>query len=84
MGIPFKVICIDDSHRPAEVPTSQWIKKDEIYTVIRIVNCLGQGIVGYELAEVTINSALYKFFAAKRFALIELTPADMVEEEAIA
>ena len=32
----FKVICIDDSNRPPEVPTSCWIKENEEYTVRRV------------------------------------------------
>lgn len=78
----FQVICVDDSHKPAEVPSNQWIKKDEIYTVIKVVNCLGQGIKGFELAEIKIDAALYKYFAADRFRLVGTTivPDDSVEE----
>jgi hypothetical protein len=78
-----KVICIDDSHRPAEVPVNQWIKKGEEYTVIKVVNCLGQGIKGYELAEVKINAALYKYFAASRFRLVEFKPEEELELEEV-
>lgn len=78
MNMSFEVICIDDSHKPAEVPSNQWIKKDEIYTVVKVVNCLGQGIKGFELAEIKIDAALYKYFAADRFRLI--VPDDSVEE----
>ena len=66
----FEVICIDDSHKPAEVPSNQWIKKDEIYTVVKVVNCLGQGIKGFELAEIKIDAALYRYFASNRFRLV--------------
>ncbi len=74
-----RILCIDDRNRPNEVPASQWIVKDCEYTVIKVVNCLGQGIKGYELEEVKIDSALYKYFAASRFAPI--TPPEVIEEE---
>lgn len=32
----FKVICIDDKHRPPDVPTTCWIKEGEEYTVRRV------------------------------------------------
>ena len=75
----FEVLCINDQGRPAEVPMSQWIVKNSIYTVIKVVNCLGQGIQGYELEEVKIDSALYKYFAASRFA--PLAPKEEIKEE---
>lgn len=63
-------ICINDQGRPAEVPANQWVVKGEQYTIIKIVNCLGQGIQGAELEEVKVDSALYKYFALSRFAPI--------------
>lgn len=79
MNMSFEVICIDDSHKPAEVPSNQWIKKDEIYTVVKVVNCLGQGIKGFELAEIKIDAALYRYFASNRFRLV--VPDGTLEEE---
>lgn len=62
------VECIDSSNRPNEVSITNWIKTGTIYTVIKGVKCLGQGgLLGYELEEVKIDSALYKYFAANRF-----------------
>jgi len=73
-------VCIRDSGRPNEVPLSQWIVKGEPYTITRVVNCMFQGgIAGVELAEVTIDAGMYKFFAADRFAPI--TPLEVVEEK---
>ena len=31
-----KVICIDDTHRPNEISSTQWIKKGEKYTVVKM------------------------------------------------
>ena len=75
----FEVLCINDKGRPGEVPGSQWVKQNEIYTVIKVVNCLGQGIQGYELEEIKIDAALYKYFAASRFS--PLAPLEPIKEE---
>lgn len=32
----FKLTCIDDSNRPNEIKTSNWIKKQEDYTLVKI------------------------------------------------
>jgi hypothetical protein len=32
----FKVICIDASYRPQEVPTSCWLVEGQEYTVLRV------------------------------------------------
>ena len=75
-----KVICINSKGRPAEVPNNQWIIEGTVYTVIKEVNCLGQGgIKGYELEEVKINSALYKYFDANRFTPVK--PQEEIELE---
>jgi hypothetical protein len=31
-----KVICTDDTHRPNEISSTQWIKKGEKYTVVKM------------------------------------------------
>jgi hypothetical protein len=72
-------VCIRDTGRPNEVPVSQWVKKGEEYTIVKIVNCQSQGIQGVELEEVKVDAALYKYFAANRFAPI--APVEVIEEE---
>jgi hypothetical protein len=32
----FKVVCINNSNRPPEIPTSNWIKEGKEYTVVRV------------------------------------------------
>jgi len=79
----FSVTCINSKGKPAEVPDSQWIIEKNIYTVIKVVNCLGQGIQGYELEEVKIDSALYKYFAASRFAPLVDGPIEELKVEEV-
>lgn len=75
--------CIDDSGRPNDIPTSQWIVKGNEYTVISVwkMNMQG-GILGFELAEVNLaGCAPYKYYAANRFKIKELQPQVQVEEK---
>ena len=37
MEIPFKVICINDTDKPSDIPNSKWIKKGNLYTVNKVV-----------------------------------------------
>ena len=32
-----KVVCIDDSNKPLDIPEHKWVKKDSIYTIAKIV-----------------------------------------------
>ena len=68
----FKVICINDSNKPNEIPNSQWVKKGSIYTVTKVSKMLIQGgIIGFELAEINLDGcAPYKYYAAERFGII--------------
>jgi hypothetical protein len=78
-----RVLCINDKNRPNEVPLSQWIKKDEKYTVIKVMKHITQGnIMGFELAEVKIDAGMYKYFAASRFApIVDPTPVEIEKLE---
>lgn len=78
-----QVVCINDNGRPNEVPPSKWVKKDEIYTVIRVMKLNVQGgIYGFELAEIDLKGCCspYEYFAASRFAPI-VGPKEVVEEQ---
>jgi len=69
-----KVICINDSKKPAKIPEEQWIKAGETYTVTRIVRlALQQDKMGLLLKEVKMDNSCfpYEFYDADRFALRE-------------
>jgi hypothetical protein len=78
-----KVICINDSHRPNDIPTSKWIVKDNEYTVIKVGKMMVQGgILGFQLAEVSLEGcAPYKYYAASRFRIKEVKPEEELEKE---
>ena len=65
----FKVVCIDASNRPNEIPTSLWVKKDDIYNVTNAEYMNMQNrLIGFELSELDISGCFpYSRFAYTRF-----------------
>ena len=76
-----KVKCIDDSHRPEDISLSNWIKKNEEYTVSRVIKINMTGDLAFELEEVATGSPLYAGYNVKRFVPIEDSPLDVKVEE---
>jgi hypothetical protein len=80
---PLRVVCIDDSNRPNEVPTTRWVKKDENYTIVKVnkMNIQG-GVLGCQLAEID-NSDLFPYthFALSRFR--PLTEDETMAEKSV-
>ena len=66
-----EVICINDLHRPNEVPTTRWIKKGQTYHIIEIAKLNAQGgLYGCKLAEINNDDLVpYQFFRLDRFAM---------------
>ena len=65
-----KVICINNSNKPNNIPDSEWIKKDEIYTVTSVKAMgLQPGKFGYLLKEIQLSelSFPYELYDADRF-----------------
>jgi hypothetical protein len=68
----FKVICINDSDRPDGIPTSKWVKRGNIYTVIKVsvMNIQGR-VLGFKLKELNIDDCFpFQYFLASRFAIV--------------
>lgn len=68
-----KCICIDDTHRPNEVPLNRWVKKGEPYTIIQIDYLNNQNrILGVKLQEINNDDLFpWQYFRATRFAVSE-------------
>ena len=66
-----KVVCINDQHRPNEVPTTRWIKKGNTYHVVEVSKLNAQGgIYGCKLAEINNDDLVpYQYFRIDRFAV---------------
>jgi hypothetical protein len=78
-----RVVCINDSDRPNDIPISKWVVKGKEYTVIKISKMIMQGnILGVQLEEIDLSDCVpHLFFAATRFAEIE--PSKEKKEEKI-
>jgi hypothetical protein len=81
-----KVICIDDTGRPNEIPTSKWIKKGQVYTVAKVWHIRMQpGTFGLELEGFDMKDCFpYLYFLSTRFAPIsedQATRFSSIEEQ---
>lgn len=76
-----KVVCVDDSNRPVEIPIEEWVIKGETYTVDKVINNLKEGRGNnpvskcFKLKEVKISSPKYAGYHVRRF-----TPAPFGED----
>jgi len=68
-----RVICIDDKNKPSIIPQSKWVKEEEEYNVIRVLNSLhenSKNVLMFDLAEKDITMyEPYGYFKASRFAI---------------
>lgn len=86
-----RVICINDSQRPKEIPIESWVKFGDKYTVdklYRILHPKQYGSQGISLKELPIDFPPYKFFGIHRFKpldsdelLLDILEREMVEED---
>ena len=72
-NLPMKIICINDKHKPAEIPQSNWITEGTIYTLIGVQHLLSSNELGFELDEVKLDETCfpYHYFSPKRFTTID-------------
>lgn len=65
-----KVICINDSNKPKKITEDQWVKKGQLYTVIRVVRlALQNDKLGLILKEIKLDKSCfpYEFYDSDRF-----------------
>jgi len=76
-----KVVCINDSDKPIDIPEHKWVKKDEIYTIAKVVKLnLQTNALGVELEEIDLIGCFpYEYFLANRFA--PLQPEKSLQKE---
>jgi hypothetical protein len=81
---PLRVICIDASNKPEEIPENLWVKQDEIYTIKEVAKLTIQGDkIGYKFEEIELNDSCfpYEFYDADRFIfLLDITVAMVLED----
>lgn len=80
----FKVVCVNDSDRPDGIPTSRWVKKGIVYTVIEVKKLTVQNNkLGFKLEEINIDDCFpYQYFSASRFVPF-IPPKDTTLEETL-
>ena len=81
-----KVLCLNSSNKPKNIPDNEWIEKGKEYTVINVVQMgIQAGKLGYQLEEVSLSekSFPYEYYDANRFAICEnstLIETEIVKE----
>jgi hypothetical protein len=78
-----KVICINSSNKPSQIPQEQWIEEGQIYTVTQIIALpLQPGKTGFLLKEVSLSPDCfpYEFYSSDRFAKVVGLEKEAVEE----
>lgn len=79
-----KVICIDESKKPAKISSDEWIQEGVVYTVVEVVNMgLQPGKLGVRLKEVNLSekSFPYQYYDSNRFIPIEGLLAEVKKTE---
>jgi len=72
-----KVVCINSSNRPKQIPPEKWIEEGKTYTVISTtVMNIQRNKIGLKLAEIDLGQSCfpYEYFDADRFAMAAETP----------
>jgi hypothetical protein len=77
-----RVICINDSNKPKQVPENKWIKNGDAYTVIAVVKLnLQLGKIGFKLKEIELDHSCfpYEYFDSERFSM-QVSDSETVQQ----
>ena len=75
-----KVICTDDTHRPNEISSTQWIKKGEKYTVVKM--CISKlSNDKYFVLEEVQPPAPWGGYNIKRFGIAPEDIEELIEKD---
>lgn len=78
-----KVTCIDDYHKPNDIKSSNWIKKGEKYTPVRVIFNTLFNNYSFELEEVSVCNPAYSGYNINRFSISEEDIKQLVEEKVL-
>ena len=79
-----KVICLDDSNRPNEIPITRWIKKGKCYNIHKVTRLLTQNVLGVKLKEINNDDLMpWSYFLASRFIPVDLIDNINIKTELI-
>jgi len=78
-------MCTNNANKPSNIPNSEWLIKDKIYTVVEVKTlALQNNTIGYVLKEIQLSeeSFPYEFYSASRFNIIttNVLQEELVEE----
>lgn len=79
------ITCINDQNRPNEIPTNRWLKKENQYTISKIMIMKQQnGIAGVKIHEIN-NDDLYPwtYFRLDRFGITKEDIERMIETKEV-
>jgi hypothetical protein len=66
------VVCVDASGKPESIPLSSWVKKDELYHILKVSHSKHSNEYFFELEEIDLTPfAPYKGFKMNRFRPFE-------------
>ena len=76
-----KVICTDDTHRPNEISSTQWIKKGEKYTVVKMCISKLTNDKYFVLDEIQPDNKLYGGYHIRRFSIAPEDIENLIKEK---
>jgi hypothetical protein len=76
-----KVICIDDSMKPNDISSNNWIKKNELYTVVKMCISKLSNDKYFVLEEINTGNPLYGGYNIKRFGIAPEDIEQLVKEK---
>lgn len=64
-----RVVCLNDSDQPEQIPLEKRVIKYEVYTVEKVVKLAIKGDIAFSLKELPLNDECfpYEYWAAERF-----------------
>lgn len=76
-----RVVCVDDSNKPKEIPKEKWVIKGKNYNITWVYKMVNQkGIQGVSLSEIDIsNYKPYNCFRLNRFAIAKEDFDNLIE-----
>ncbi len=75
-----KITCINDSNKPNDISSKNWVKFGEEYTPIKLVTCKLDGKQYFVLKEIAPDNPLYGGYNIIRFGIDITNLIEMVEK----
>jgi hypothetical protein len=82
MNVNMPVVCINDSNKPAEIPVNKWVIKNEIYTVVKIINTMDNK-KGFILKELPLGEDTFPYDSFNPMRFVPATELLIQEKEQV-